>query len=209
MRLPWRRGRAPDDDPYWDAFINRPPADPNNLIPHAFRAVKEGGVNPARTEVHSPNVMTRHVKELGRFYGADRVGIVERPGLDPPFAIVCLLKADYDPRTARGIGGQVPALKAMFATSTLAAYIRELGYRADCVELPEADDLARAAGLLPLPVVVPSAGRATGAFALGAARALSRGEGWPWRWRRPKACHAHVADVILTDLPLEPDGRAA
>jgi hypothetical protein len=160
-------------DPYWDAFINRPPADLNNLIPHAFKQARGGGVNPARTEVHSPNVMADHVKELGRFYGADRVGIVERPGVDPPFVIVSVLRSDYDPATARGIGGQVPALKALFATYTLSAYIRELGYRADCVELPEASLLAEAAGLLPL----------------------------------PKAPHAHVGDVILTDLPLQADGR--
>ena len=178
MRLPWTRDR--EEDPYWDAFISRPPVDPNNLLPHAFKQARGGGVNPARTEIHSPNVMAEHIKELGRFYGADRVGIVERSGsgsgsgLNPPFAIVCLLKADYDTRTARGIGGQVPALKGMFATFTLAAYIRELGYRADCVELPEAAELAVAAGLLPV----------------------------------PKARHVHVADVILTDLPLRPDGRA-
>ena len=160
-------------DPYWEAFINRPPADMNNLIPHAFKQAHGGGVNPARTEVHSPNVMADHVKELGRFYGTQRVGIVERPGSDPPFAIVSVLKSDSDTRLAKGIGGQVPALKALFATFTLAAYIRELGYRADCVELPEARQLAEAAGLLPL----------------------------------PKARYAHVGDVILTDLPLKPDGR--
>jgi hypothetical protein len=170
VRLPWTR----HEDPYWDAFIHRPPADPNNLLPHAFKQARGGGVNPARTEVHSPNVMAEHVKELGRFYGAERVGIVERTQ-DPPFAIVCVLKADHDTRTARGIGGQVPALKGLFATFTLAAYIRELGYRAECVELPDAEGLALAAGLLPLP-------------------------------RMP---HPHVGDVILTDLPLKPDGRAA
>lgn len=160
-------------DPYWDAFINRPAADLNNLIPHAFKQARGGGVNPARTEIHSPNVMADHVKELGRFYGADRVGIVERPGADPPFAIVSVLESDYDTRVAKGIGGQVPALKALFATYTLSAYIRELGYRADCAELAEASQLAEAAGLLPL----------------------------------PGARYAHVGDVILTDLPLQPDGR--
>jgi hypothetical protein len=163
------------NDPYWDTFINRPPADPNNLLTHAFKQAPGGGVNPARTEIHSPNVMADHVKELGRFYGADRVGIVERPGADPPFAIVCLLRSDHDTATARGIGGQVPALKGLFATYTLSAYIRELGYRADCVELAEGRQLAEAAGLLPL----------------------------------PRARHVHVADVILTDLPMQPDGRGA
>ena len=181
MRLPWRR--APDD-PYWDAFINRPPADPNNLILHAFRAVEEGGVNPARTEVHSPNVMTRHVKELGRFYGADLVGVVDRRPADPPFAIVCVLKADYDTRAAPGVGGQAPALKGLFATFTLGAYIRELGYRANRAEVEDPDRLAAAAGLGTL---APD-GRLV-------ARGLGRG--------------VHVADVLLTDLPLEPDGREA
>ena len=157
-----------DNDPYWDTFINRPPADPNNLLPHAFKRASPGGVNPVKTEVHSPNVMASHLKELGRFYGAHQVGIAQRRA-EPPFAIVCVLESDYDTHIARGIGGQTPALKGMFATFTLAAYIRELGYRADCVELEDAEQLAAAAGL------------------------NHRG--------------MYVADVILTDLPLEPDGR--
>ena len=65
------------DDPYWDAFIHRPPADPNNVIAHSFKQVQPGGVNPVKTEVHSPNVMAQHVKDLARFYGADLVGIVQ------------------------------------------------------------------------------------------------------------------------------------
>jgi hypothetical protein len=173
-----RRSHA--NDPYWDAFINRPPADPNNLLPHAFKNVAGGGVNPVKTEVHSPNVMARHVKELGRFYGAHAVGIVHRPDQDPPYAIVSVLKADHDTRTARGIGGQAPALKAMFETFTLGAYIRELGYRAVRVEIAEAEQMAAAAGLGTL----AADGRLV-------TRALGR--------------HVHVAEVILTDLPLEPD----
>ena len=59
------RLRSPAD-PYWDAFINRPPADLNNLITHAFENIPPGGVHPVRSEVHSPNVMASHVKELGK-----------------------------------------------------------------------------------------------------------------------------------------------
>src|ERR1700682_3947086 len=129
LTLPWQRDEAHRDDPYWDAFINRAPADPNNLITHAFQGLQDGATNPVRTEVHSRNVMSSHVKDLGRFYGADMVGIVELSS-KPGFAIVSVLKADYDTRTAKGIGGQTPALKGLFATFTLAAYIRELGYRA-------------------------------------------------------------------------------
>jgi hypothetical protein len=156
--------RPPRDDPYWDAFINRPPHDLNNVIPHAFKQVQPGGVNPVRTEVHSPNVMASHVKELAQFYGAQRVGIVALG--DGRSAIVCLIRSDYDTSTALGVGGQTPAMKGLFATFTLGAYIRELGYATDACEL-DAADLAHKARLV---------------------------------------CNGlHLADVIVTDLPLEPD----
>jgi hypothetical protein len=158
--------RPPRDDPYWDAFINRAPYDPNNVIPYAFKQVEPGGVNPVRTEVHSPNVMSSHVKELAKFYGAERVGIVALG--DGRSAIVCLLHSDYDPKTALGVGAQTPAMKGLFATYTLGAYIRELGYTTEACDL-DAEDLAHKARLV---------------------------------------CQGmHVADPIVTDLPLEPDGR--
>jgi len=122
-------------DPYWDAFINRPPADLNNLITHAFESMPRGDVHPVRGEVHSPNVMANHIKELGRFFGADRVGIVELAAnpfgnAEPAFAVVCALRSEYDTRHALGIGGQAPALKALFVTFNLCAVIKEMGYRA-------------------------------------------------------------------------------
>jgi len=169
--------RPPKDDPYWESFINRPPADLNNLIPHGFRQVEPGGVNPVRTEVHSPNVMSTHVKELAQFYGADLVGIVALP---ERFAIVCALQTDYDTREALGIGGQTPAMKGLFATFTLGAYIRELGYAADASDV-DRERLAAAAGL--------------GSIVNG--HLVTRKFG----------ANVHVADVLLTDLPLEPDGR--
>lgn len=169
--------RPPKDDPYWENFINRPPADLNNLIPHGFKQVQPGGVNPVRTEVHSPNVMSSHVKELALFYGADLVGIVALPDR---FAIVCALHTDYDTHEALGIGGQTPAMKGLFATFTLGAYIRELGYAADASEL-DRERLAVAAGLGTL-----VNGRLT---------------------TRQFGTNVHVADVLLTDLPLEPDGH--
>jgi hypothetical protein len=183
VRLPFSGQRETDRDPYWDAFINRPPADPNNVIPHAFSQVHDGEANPVRTEVHSPNVMSSHIKELGRFYGADLIGIV---GLAPDqgCVIVSVLKADSDTRTAAGVGGQTPALKGLFATFTLAAYIRELGYRATRVfaEDNRAQRLAAAAGLGDL--------HADGRLVT---RRFGRG--------------VYVAEVIFTDLPLEPDGQ--
>lgn len=170
--------RPPKDDPFWENFIDRPPADLNNLIPHGFKQVQPGGVNPVRTEVHSPNIMSSHVKQLAQFYGADLVGIVQ---LQDRFAIVCALKTDYDTRRALGIGGQTPAMKGLFATFTLGAYIRELGYAADSSDV-DRERLAAAAGL--------------GTLVDG--RLVTRQFG----------TNVHVADVLLTDLPLEADGRA-
>jgi hypothetical protein len=158
--------RQPKDDPYWDAFINRPPHDPNNLITHAFKQVQPGGVNPVRTEVHSPNVMATHVKELAQFYGAEHVGIVALPG--DRHAIICLVRADYDTSTALGLGGQAPAIKGLFASFTLGAYIRELGYATDATDIPA----ARLAS---------------------AARLNTNG--------------MHIADVLVTDLPLQADAK--
>ena len=170
--------RPPKDDPYWDTFINRPPADLNNLIPHGFKQVTPGGVNPAKTEVHSPNVMSSHVKELAEFYGASLVGIVKLP---ERFAIVCVMRTDYDTHTAMGIGGQTPALKGLFATFTVGAYIREMGYAADASDA-DRDKLAAVAGL-------------------GVLDAESR------LVTREFGRNVHVADVLLTDLPLQPDGE--
>jgi len=213
VRRPFSHQREGDRDPYWDAFINTPPADPNNVIPHAFSQVRDGETNPVRAEVHSPNVLSSHIKELGRFYGADLIGIVGLPAVSRTasfspegvpvdsvrdsirspegvssgaqgFAIVTVLKADYDTRTSRGVGGQTPALKGLFATFTLAAYIRELGYRATRVfgEDNRGERLAAAAGLGRLNaegrLVSPRFGRLV-----------------------------YVAELIFTDLPLEPDGQ--
>jgi hypothetical protein len=182
MRLPFVRQRDGDRDPYWDAFINQPPADPNNVIPYAFSQVRDGESNPVRSEVHSPNVLSSHIKELGRFYGADLIGIAGLPAGEG-FAIVTVLRADYDTRAARGVGGQTPALKGLFATFTLAAYIRELGYRATRTfgESNRGERLAAVAGLGQL--------NAEGGLVTSRFGRL-----------------VYVAELIFTDLPLEPDG---
>jgi epoxyqueuosine reductase QueG len=95
-----------------------------------------------------------------------------------------VLKAEYDTRTAAGVGGQTPVLKGLFATFTLAAYIRELGYRATRVfaEDKRAQRLAAAAGL---GHVHADGGLVTPQFGRG----------------------VYVAEVIFTDLPLQPDGQ--
>jgi hypothetical protein len=186
LTIPWPGSGSPDD-PYWEFFLNAPPSDVRNLVPEIIRRAPEGAVNPAKADLHTPEVTSSHIKELARFLGADLVGIVSLGSQDAdkgegyPFAVVCAVRADYDPGQAPGIGGQVPVQNGLFVTFVLSAYIRELGYRATASVDSAAERLAAAAGLGTL----DAAGR------LVTARYGSR---------------VHVADVIRTDLPLAADG---
>ena len=100
---------------------------------------------------------------------------------DLPFAVICAVHADYDPRTSPGIGGQVPVQNGLFITFVLSAWIRELGFRAIIVRDADTDALAAKAGLGNL----NSQGRLEAA-SFGA--------------------KVYVADAIYTDLPLAADG---
>jgi hypothetical protein len=190
MRIgPFNIGHTERDDPYWDGFINRPPVDRRNVVNLAMADAEEGSVHPTRTEVHSPNVMSSHIRQLGNYLGVNEVAIVQlaaSPFEDCPddpgpfFAIVSLLQADHDTRTAPGSGGQAPAVKGLFATFNVAAYIREMGYRANRSKTMNGERLAAAAGLGTL--------TADG-------RLVSP---------RLHPC-VHAAEVIVTELPLEAD----
>lgn len=189
LRLPWKRPRS-GNDPYWDAFINRPPADIWNMMPEIIGKAPEGAVFPTRTELHTPEVTASHVKELALYLHAQCVGIVDLSKQDPeiargyPFAVVCGVHAEHDPYTAAGVGGQAPVQNGQFVTFIVAAYIRETGYRATMkIEVPreQRERLAVAAGL----------GRLNGDGRLAVAKHGTR---------------IHVADVIFTDLPLAADG---
>ena len=186
LRIPWPGGDA-SEDPYWDFFLNTPASDPANLASEIIRRAPEGAIFPARADLHTPEITSSHVKELARYLGADLVGIA---GLDAnegadgkgyPFAVVCAVRAEHDPRDAAGVGGQVPVQNGLFVTFVLSAWIRELGFRATRSEDADAERLAAAAGLGKLNtdgrLVAPKYGT-----------------------------KVHVADVILTDLPLVADG---
>jgi hypothetical protein len=183
------------DDPYWDFFINTPPADLANTVTEMIRSAPEGNVFPTKAELHTPEITSSHVKELARYLGTDLVGIAklappsslstgqskDREENQYPFAVICAVQADYDPRQARGIGGQVPVQKGLFITFVLSAWIRELGFRATAALDPNAEQLAVTAGLGTL----NTEGRlVTPKFGTG----------------------VHIANVIRTDLPLAPDG---
>ena len=166
-------------DPYWDFFINTPPADRANSVLDVIRKTPEGNVFPTRADLHTPEVTASHVKEMARYLGADLVGITELENDDAghPFAVVCLVRADHDPREALGIGGQVPVQNGLFVTFVLSAWIRELGYRASVTTSLDGARLAAAAKL----------GTLDRSGKLVTAKYGTR---------------IHVADVVRTDLPL-------
>lgn len=173
----------PVNDPYWKFFINTPPVDLANSVTELIRSAPEGNIFPTKAELHTPEITSGHVKEMARYLGADLVGVARLDAKDEqfPFAVVCAARADYDPRTSPGVGGQVPVQNGLFTTFVLSAWIRELGFRATATANARAEQLAAAAGLGTL----DAAGRLV---------------------TREFGTRVHVADVILTDLPLAPDG---
>jgi epoxyqueuosine reductase len=195
LKLPWRTKDSHKDDPYWDFFINTPAADLANTVTEMIRNAPEGNVFPAKTELHTPEITSSHVKGMAQYFGAELVGITKLPLNEDrsprppegegdeayPFAIICAVHADYDPRKAPGIGGQVPVQNGLFISFVLSAWIRELGFRASAAPDPNAEKLAAAAGLGTLNQ---------------AGRLLTPQFG----------TNVHVANVIRTDLPMAPDG---
>ena len=193
-----------DKDRLWDHFVNSPPADPKNDITPHILAAPEGRVYPVKTESSDPETMSRTVKELGQWLGADLVGIAaldsspqpaelpegegssQADGADGqeqpfPFAIVCLVLSDYDPAKSKGLGGQKAVQLAAVVSHHLRAYIRELGYRASFAG-PDPVAVAEAAGL--------GQRDQSGRFITG-----------------KKSSHAIISQVISTDLPMAPDGQ--
>ena len=186
LRLPRSGKNSQPNDPYWDFFINTPPADLANTVTEMIRSAPAGNIFPTKTELHTPEITSSHLKGMAEYFGAELVGVVKlTPRADDveayPFAVICAVHADYDPQTSPGIGGQVPVQNGLFITFVLSSWIRELGYRASAAPDPEAENLAAKAGLGTL----NAAGRLV----------------------TPKfGANVHVANVIRTDLPLAADG---
>jgi hypothetical protein len=196
FKLPWLGKDTHKNDPYWDFFINTPPADLANTVTEMIRNAPEGNVFPTKAELHTPEITSSHVKGMAQYFGAELVGITKlssNENLPPrrgeegegdqayPFAIICVVHADYDARKAPGIGGQVPVQNGLFITFVLSAWIRELGFHATTAPDPDAEKLAAAAGLGTL----NQEGRLV---------------------TQQFGANVHVANVIRTDLPMAPDG---
>jgi len=187
LKFLWSRKDRHDDDPYWDFFIKTPPADLTNTVTELIRNAPAGNIFPTLADIHTPEITAHHLKDMARYFGAELVGVaqletssVNNPD-DYPFAVVCAVRADYDPRVSPGIGGQVPVQNGLFITFVLSAWIRELGFRASVAPDLEAETLAAQAGLGTLNaegrLVTPQFG-----------------------------AKVHIADAICTDLPLAADG---
>jgi hypothetical protein len=187
LKLPWSKKDAHADDPYWDFFINTPPADLTNTVTELIRNAPAGNVFPTPADIHTPEIMAQHVRGMAHYFGAALVGIAR---LEPnhannpdgyPFAVLCAVPAEYDPRLSPGIGGQVPVQNGLFITFVLSAWIRELGFRASVAPHLSAETLAAQAGLGTLDaearLVTPQFGT-----------------------------RVYIADAICTDLPLAADG---
>jgi hypothetical protein len=186
-RFPWSKKTSHRTDPYWDFFINTPAADLGNTVTEMIRKAPDGNVFPVKSELHTPEITTRHVKGMAEYFGAALTGVVKLDTDDPanpeghPYAVVCAVSAEYDPRTSPGIGGQVPVQNGLFITFVLSAWIRELGFRATRAPQSGDEELAARAGLGTLDaeghLVTPQFGG-----------------------------KVYIANAIRTDLPLAPDG---
>ncbi len=183
LKLPWSAG-GEADDPYWERFIHNPPHDLQNMVTEMIAKVPDGMINPAREETHTPEVTAQHIKQLALALNADLCGVARLDAGGPddyPFAVICAVRAEYDPDAAIGVGGQVPRQNGLFLSFVISAYIRELGFRATAKDPKDAVKLAARAGLGTLD---PDG-----------------------RLRVPRfGTKVHVAPPIRTDLPLAADG---
>ena len=195
FKLPWSRKDSHRDDPYWDFFINAAPEDLTNTVTELIRKAPAGNIFPTKAELHTPEITASHVKGMAQYFGAELVAVAKLNNLSPrppagegqgegndlPFAVICAVHADYDPRSAKGIGGQMPVQNGLFITFVLSAWIRELGFRATVMRDTNAEALAAQAGLGTL----NDQGKlVAGQLGIG----------------------VYVADPIYTDLPLAADG---
>lgn len=187
FKFPWPAKDSHRDDPFWDFFVNSAPADRANTVIELMRNAPAGNIFPTKAELHTPEITATHVKGMAEYFGAELTGIakLDSEAADDaeryPLAILCAVHADYDPRVAKGIGGQMPVQNGLFVTFVLSAWIRELGFRAVARNDGNSNRLAAKAGLGTLDIE---------------GRLITAKHGR----------NIYVADVIYTDLPMAADG---
>jgi ferredoxin len=66
---------SPAQDPIGRIGTGNHAADRKNVLQMVVNRSPRGGVNPAKTKVRDPGVMTEHIKRVARFFGADVIGV--------------------------------------------------------------------------------------------------------------------------------------
>src|ERR1041385_4556602 len=77
LKFPWFGKDSHKKDPYWDFFINTPPADLANTVIEMIRKAPDGSVFPTKAELHTPEITSSHVKGMAEYFGAELVGIAK------------------------------------------------------------------------------------------------------------------------------------
>ena len=77
LKIPWIGKDSHKDDPYWDFFVNTPPADLTNMVTEMIRNAPDGNVFPTKAELHTPEITSSHVKGMAEYFGAELVGIAK------------------------------------------------------------------------------------------------------------------------------------
>jgi hypothetical protein len=191
----------PERDPYWDRFVNKPLADPRNLIVDLITTSSGGGVSAAKMDVHDPAAMSGHMLQLAEFWGADSAGVAATDAAwflasepadseqndhaeitafvaEHRCAIVCGIRRVFE-AAAQGMGGRLAEQKLAVANFNLRSYIREIGYAAEFAT--------------PLSVVDPAIAAGLGRLG-GGGRFLAREGG----------AELVLGQVVVTNLPMEP-----
>lgn len=144
--LRWPLGRP--RDPYWNAFVNRPLADQANVITGAIRRAPEGRIFPVRSELPEPDRLLQDLDQLVRFLGGSALGVARTEiafllldddaegsvdlaelAEDHPFTVVIAVHAEHHPDRVKGMAGHHVLHESASVNFSIAAYIRELGYR--------------------------------------------------------------------------------
>jgi len=156
-------------DPYWDQFVNRPLADPKNMVFDLISDSPGGGVFAVKMDVHDPAAMVGHMVQLAKFWDVDVAGVAatdpawfaddatngngkresadsQAPAQELAHAIVCGVRRDFGVK-AQGMGGQRAEQKLAVANFHLRSYLREIGYQAEFAKPRSPGQAAAAAGL--------------------------------------------------------------
>ncbi len=199
----------PVHDPGYRMLMGIPRSE--NCVTYYLANAVDGPVNPQRSDLPAPAILTEEIKGFARFLGADHVGVAalnqayvashradeymtRSPEygtpihLQHPYAVSMVFKRDYHLVKAAnsfidGCEGALSYNKAAVAACQLAGYIRELGYGARAHHEREEQ-------VLQIPIAVEAGNGELGRLGL-----LITGE-WGPRVR---------ISTVTTDLPLVPD----